>query len=538
MKKTNKTRKIAAMIAAMALAATMAVPSVMMSASAEDVAAVTITGLDASVARTFEVYQVFTGKYDTDKGSFSELKWGSGVTSYDETTVTAGELVADSVLENLGNDARAIVGDLELGTATKTVKSSAATLKIDGLADGYYVIKDVTNMDDKDDANSAWIVQVAADGKTTNIAIKKETPSVDKQVLDETADAEAGATDGWGESADHAINETFQFKLIATIPANDNYAAYDTYQLKFNDTMSSGVTYEDIKSVTITSSTLTGTKALELTASQYTETATAATSKAGLTWSLSIADVKALVNADDADIFGKEEITVEVIYNAHLNENAIISTASGNDLNVNNNKVDLQYSNNPDNTGTGTSLGKTPEDFVWVFTYEVDNTKYKISADSGNELAGAGFTLYSDSAKQTEIKLIDNGDGTYTVADQTATTGVVTEMTSHTGDGIFNIKGLDAGTYYLSETSVPDGYNAADDITITIGATHIENNAKNAANLTLSGTNVDNDIVDTKNSTLPSTGGMGTTLFVIGGGVTAAAAGIYLVSKKRAKYAE
>ena len=538
MKKTNKTRKIAAMIAAMALAATMAVPSVMMSASAEDVAAVTITGLDASVARTFEVYQVFTGKYDTDKGSFSELKWGSGVTSYDETTVTAGELVADSVLENLGNDARAIVGDLELGTATKTVKSSAATLKIDGLADGYYVIKDVTNMDDKDDANSAWIVQVAADGKTTNIAIKKETPSVDKQVLDETADAEAGATDGWGESADHAINETFQFKLIATIPANDNYAAYDTYQLKFNDTMSSGVTYEDIKSVTITSSTLTGTKALELTASQYTETATAATSKAGLTWSLSIADVKALVNADDADIFGKEEITVEVIYNAHLNENAIISTASGNDLNVNNNKVDLQYSNNPDNTGTGTSLGKTPEDFVWVFTYEVDNTKYKISADSGNELAGAGFTLYSDSAKQTEIKLIDNGDGTYTVADQTATTGVVTEMTSHTGDGIFNIKGLDAGTYYLSETSVPDGYNAADDITITIGATHIENNAKNAANLTLSGTNVDNDIVDTKNSTLPSTGGMGTTLFVIGGGVTAAAAGIYLVSKKRAKDAE
>lgn len=538
MKKTNKTRKIATMIAAMALAATMAIPSAMMTASAEDVAEVTITGLDASVARTFEVYQVFTGKYDTDKGSFSELKWGSGVTSYDETDVTAGELVADSVLENLGNDARAIVGDLELGTATKTVQSSAAILKIDGLADGYYVIKDVTNMDDKDDANSAWIVQVAADGKTTNIAIKKETPSVDKQVLDETADAEAGATDGWGESADHAINETFQFKLTATIPANNNFAAYDSYKLVFNDTMSSGVTYEDIESVTITSSTLTGTKALELTASQYTETATAATSKAGLTWSLSIADVKALVNADDADIFGKEEITVEVIYNAHLNENAIISTASGNDLNVNNNKVDLQYSNNPDNTGTGTSLGKTPEDFVWVFTYEVDNTKYKISADSGNELAGAGFTLYSDSAKQTEIKLIDNGDGTYTVADQTATTGVVTEMTSHTGDGIFNIKGLDAGTYYLSETSVPDGYNAAGDITITIGATHIENNDGTAANLTLSGTNVDNDIVDTKNSTLPSTGGMGTTLFLLGGGVTMAAAGIYLVSKKRAKDAE
>ncbi len=539
----KKTRRFAAMVAAMALAATMVAPT-MMNASAEG-AEVSITGLDAAVKRNFEVYQVFTGTYNTTDGTFSDLKWGAGVTKYNSNAVEPNTLVADSVLENLGNDARAIVDKLELGTATKTVQSDAATLTIDGLADGYYVIKDTTNMDDKDDANSAWIVQVAADGKTTSIAIKKETPSVDKQVLDETDDAEAGATGGWGESADHAINETFQFKLKATIPADANLAAYDTYKLKFNDTMSSGVTFESIDSVKISSATLTGDDALELEDSDYSETATTAENKAGLTWDLTINDVKSLVDTNTLGaegaakpIFGKEAITVEVIYSAHLNEGAIITNASGNDLTVNNNKVELEYSNNPDNTGTGEKdTGKTPEDYVWVFTYDVENTKYKISADSGNELAGAGFTLYSDSAKTTAIRLIDNGDGTYTVADQSATSDTITEMTSN-NSGIFNIKGLDAGTYYLSETHVPEGYNAANDITITISATHVENAGGTAANLTLTETNGENDIVDTKNSSLPSTGGMGTKLFIAGGGITATLAAVYLVSKKRSRKEE
>ena len=523
------------MIAAMAMAATMVVPAMSFSAGAEG-AKVSITGLSESVERTFEVYQVFTGTYSSDEGTFSELKWGSGVTSYDGTAVTKDTLVADSVLDGLGSDARAIVEKLALSTEKQEVKSEGESLTIDGLADGYYVIKDVTNMDDKNDANSAWIVQVAAAGKTTEIAVKKQTPSVDKQVKDETEDAEADATDGWGESADHAINETFQFKLTATIPADDNYAAYDSYKLVFNDTMSKGVTFEDIESVTITSATLTGEDAIALGDDDYDSTATEDT--ANLTWSLTINDVKALVNADEADIFGKEDITVEVIYNAHLNEDAIISAASGNNLNVNNNKVQLQYSNNPDNTGTGENdLGETPEDYVWVFTYGVENTKYKISADEGNELEGAGFTLYADSAKTTAIKLIDNGDGSYTVADQNATSGTIEEMTSNAA-GIFNIKGLDAGTYYLSETSVPANYNAADDITITIGATHIENAEGTAANLNLAKTNGKNDIVDTKNSTLPSTGGIGTLMFVLCGGVAAGIAGVYLVSKKKTREEE
>ena len=90
--------------------------------------------------------------------------------------------------------------------------------------------------------------------------------------------------------------------------------------------------------------------------------------------------------------WGEDEIVVEVVYNAHLNENAIVSKSDVTDGVVNNNKVYLEYSNNPDSTGTGTSkTGKTPEDYVWAFTYGVDNTKYKNEALAGNELQNAGF---------------------------------------------------------------------------------------------------------------------------------------------------
>ena len=539
MKKTNNTRKIAAMIAAMALTATMVVPSAMMSASAAS-ASIEITGISATEAHTFEVYQIFTG--DLTDGTFTNLRWGTGISQYDSAAVASGELVPSDTIDAItaltGTDkekANTIISKITPSStkACDNVVSDSGTASITGLADGYYLIKDVTNLDGKDDANSAWIIQVA--GTVTNLAIKNAKPSVDKQIHDEPADAETGHTDtGWGESADHAINESFQFKLTATIPADSDLTAYETYKLMFTDTMSAGVTFESIESVTV-GGTAIATTAYTANKVGSSPAAAPANGDAGISWTLSIDDIIPLIPTGKT--LGSDDIVVEVIYNAHLNENAIISTASGNDLEVNNNKVKLTYSNNPDNTGAGTSkTGETPEDFVWCFTYEVDNTKYKISADPGNELEGAGFTLYSDSAKTNAIKLIDNGDGTYTVADQNAASGTtVTEMTSHAGDGIFNIKGLDAGTYYLSETSVPSDYNAAEDIEIVITATHVENSGGTAANLSLSGSNVDNKIVDTKNSALPSTGGMGTTLFILGGGMTAAAAGIYLVSKKRAK---
>ena len=271
----KKPSKFAAIALAACMVAPMAMAAVPFTASA---ASIEITGIGAE-QHDFEVYQIFKG--DLVSGKLSNLVWGSGITAYNSTSVTAGSKADDAIVAAMsGTDARSIVSKITLGTACKTVSSSSPNLTIDGLEDGYYVVKDVTNLDDKDDANSAWIVQVAGEAHVT---VKTAKPTVDKQIQDEAADKDTNSTDaeGWGETADHAINEQFQFKLTAKIPANDQIKAYDAYKLVFHDSMSAGVTFDSIASVTVAGNPVTA----------YTETATGAADKAGLPWELTIDDV-------------------------------------------------------------------------------------------------------------------------------------------------------------------------------------------------------------------------------------------------------
>ena len=517
----KKMRRFAA-IAAAAMTACMAVPMMgMMTASAESI---TIEGIGTE-AHTFEVYQVFTGTLEN--GKLTALKWGSGVSAYNGSPVTDDSAVSDTDAAAFTalTDARDVIDMVTLSTtkACEDVVSSGPSVTIDGLTAGYYIVKDITNFTDKDDANSAWIVQVAT--SNTTVSIKNAKPAVDKQIQDETTDAEDGATNGWGESADHAINEKFQFKLTATIPANStNLKYYDTYKMVFQDDLSAGVTFDQIDSVTVNGQNVT-----------YTETATTATEKAGLAWSLTIDDVIQPVK-DAGGTWGTTAVEVVVTYTAHLNEEAIVSgqnVTNGGVADVENNMVYLQYSNNPDNTGGG-ELGKTEKDYVWAFTYKAENTKVS-NTENGAKLAGAVFELTD--ADGNIVKLIDNEDGTYTVADQTATSGVVTELTSNSV-GKFDIIGLDAGTYTLTETDAPEGYNICEPVTFTITATHKEV-AGTAVNMTLNGdATPSNTIINKEGASLPSTGGIGTTLFYVIGGTLAAGAGVALIAKKRMKNEE
>ena len=517
----KKVTRIAAMAAAMTLAAAIAFPAVTMTASAEPTT-ITIDNV-GTVAHEFEVYQIMTGKKTSTDKVFTELKWGDGISKYNGTTVTPGADVPNDVLDALsasGFNARTLVtGAAPLLTlsSTKETVTGSGSVPINGLEEGYYVIKDVTDLTSSDDANSAWIIQVA--GPTT-ISIKKAKPTVDKEVFD---NADGSAAAGWGEAADHAINEPFQFKLTATIPEDADLAAYDTYQLVFHDTLSTGVTFDSIDSVTVNDT--------PVAASAYSTTAAAAVKE----WTLTIEDVKEIAGS----AFGTSEVKVEVLYSAHLNESAVVSDDSGTDLAVNNNKVKLEYSNNPDSLGTGGTdeTGETPEDSVWVFTYGIDNTKYRINTDPGNELDGAKFTLHKDTEDGAVVGVTWNAGLNAYVTNGT-TSGDMTSGQGNAGSGKFDIVGLDAGTYYLVEDSAPAGYNVAAPVKITITATHTENSSESGADLTLSKTGDNNKIVDTKNSTLPDTGGMGTKLFIAGGGLTAALAGIYIVSKKRSEEAE
>ena len=397
---------------------------------------------------------------------------------------------------------------------TYVVRAGSNALTIPEAMAGYYLFVDTTDFskDDSYHSYNSFLLMVTKGNWNVPITPKAEKPTVEKKVYD---NPDGTSTGGFGSSADHAINEKFQFQLTATLPDSTNraYDYYDKYSVIFHDTLSDGITYDGPDSVVIKSNNNTYDTTID--PSKYTIT------ESQNSFVVKIPDVKTCAEGLDLN----DGATITVTYTAHLNDKAYVNTAGGSTSNIN--KVYLTYSNNPKDES---SIGKTPESTpVYVYTYQLNNTKYHDDDNPNNVLAGAGFRLYSDEAchDEDEIKLKMNDDDTYSRDFSTEGKGV--EMISGQ-DGQFNVKGLDAGTYYLKETKTPDGYSACKVIPVTIKADHSRNDQVN-----LEGSNLTNDIVNIKAGgiTLPSTGGIGTTLFYVVGGGLMVAAIVLLVTKKR-----
>lgn len=530
----NKVLKGLVAVAATAAMAIAGVAGASTAMAAEGTHTVTIS--PAKSGHTYEAYQIFTGNLGTD-GSLGNVVWGSGIDQSKLAAEGTDALIknkdAATVSQNLAakssdsTDAKAYATAFSGVLSTTHTDSSdfvstgVGSYTISGLSDGYYLIQDKAGtLNEKNDAYTSFILKII--GADVTVAPKSTQPTVDKKIQDETGDAEAGATEGWGNTADHDINESFQFKLDATIPAEANLADYETYKVKFNDTMSKGVTFESIESVTVNGNDGTAAKSWTLTG-DYDATTPATAEDGTQSWSLTIDDV--IAKCEGIKI--AQGFTVEVIYNAHLNEKATVNDASGSTDNEN--SVNLEYSNNPNAEG----LGKTEDKTVYAFTFGITNKKVIDSVD-GDALAGAGFKLYTDEGCTQEYKLVkDDTLGAYrpAKADETAV-----EMQSAT-DGTFPIKGLDAGTYYLKETTTPKGYTTAAVKTIKIDATHSINESGKPQVTLSSDSTLDNKIVDKKGSTLPSTGGMGTVLLYVAGIAVFVLAGATLVMALRRRNA-
>ncbi len=382
---------------------------------------------------------------------------------------------------------------------------------------GYYLVVDTTpfNHGDFDHAYNSFLLMVTHTDWNVPITPKAEKPSVKKEVFDNFDNQDGTSTGDFGSSADHAINEKFQFKLTATLPASTDHAYdyYDTYAVCFKDTLSEGITYDGPDSVVIKSNNNTHDTTID--PSKYTiDTKNLENQNY---FEVNIHDVKAC--AKDAGFDLNDGATITFTYTAHLNEKATVNTTSG--PTDNKNSVQLQYSNNP---RPGDYWGTTPKSEVYVFTYQLNNTKRQNTVD-GPALAGAGFKLYSDAECNNEVGLYQEGEFYYPIKDATGKKAV--EMISGE-NGQFNVKGLDAGTYYLKETITPAGYDTCGVTPVTIKADHSGNDHVN-----LEGSNL--TIVNKKAGgiTLPSTGGIGTTIFYVVGGGLMVAAIVLLVTKKR-----
>jgi fimbrial isopeptide formation D2 family protein/LPXTG-motif cell wall-anchored protein len=486
----------------------------------------------------FKAFQIFKGDVSEDNQKISNVEWGSIIHNSTDflTQLKAAPIIGNEF--NGANNAQDVLA--VISTWHESDDNSIAFARfvchylyptadadpqpyIPGGGDmvsipeggaGYYLVVDTTKFNDGEyyHAYNSFLLKVNKGKFNLQIKPKYVKPTVEKKVYDNDIN-DISSAGGWGSSADHAINEKFQFRLIAKLPASDDraYDYYKEYAVLFNDTLSEGITFDKLDTVEITNGD--GGASQVIDAANYTRTPNGSQS-----FTLSIKDVKTCV----PDL--NKGATITVTYTAHLNDKATVNTAGSPATTENKNSVYLQYSNNP---RISTSLDHTPESEVRVYTYQLNNTKYHDDDTPGHELAGAGFRLYSgkDCTKEQEIKLKKNTtDGTYSPY---FGTDAGDEMISD-NKGQFNVKGLDAGTYYLRETKTPDDYSACPDKEIVISATHDVNH------VSLSG-DLNNKIINKKAGgiTLPSTGGIGTTLFYVVGGGLMVAAIVLLVTKKR-----
>ena len=480
----------------------------------------TITIENNAAGHTYEAYRIFAGDLTEKDGKkvLSNIVWGDGVSDAGKAALgdAAEKAKTITTTEQAAAFAKAVAPYLNAHTDSGTQVEGKYT--ISGLAAGYYLVKDKDNtLDSKDDFYTAYIMEVVGD---VTAQPKGDKPELKKEIKHN----EKGT---WEVVGDNQIGDTVEFRTITTIPDTAGYTEYD---YTIHDTMSAGLTSNVKSAADVTVKVNDGA---ELNAAYYTVTAN------GNSFDLKIDVLKAI-----ADGKMKSGDSLYTYYSGVLNENAKVYDEGNQD-----NEAYLEYSNNPNDT---TGRGQTEKVKVYDWTFKMAVNKVD---EAKKSLTGAKFALSENGAlKVADMKCDDNGvptvtdeliglvkveDGVYRIAtDKDAVSTIVYVMDA----GSPVIKGLDDATdYYLYETLAPKGYNLLDKpvqfkITAeytTDGSALLENYPTVKVGTSEASTNLSTNVINKEGSTLPSTGGTGTTLFYIIGGILAVAAGVVLITKKR-----
>lgn len=398
------------------------------------------------------------------------------------------------------------------------------------VSQGYYLIAE-TKLGNDQDTFSLVMLDTAGQENVT-VSTKEGKPTVEKKIEEKN---DSTGVSSWGDHADYDIGDSINYRITGTV--SSKYAEYKSYYYSFVDTMDAGLTYNGDAKVYV----VNGDSKVEVT-EQFVITADTATNSFTVT-----SNLKELTGVT---VNASTEIVVE--YSATLNENALHGIPG------NENNVYLEYENSPyheadgdNNPTTPNKPGEdtpeddtdgpssTPKDVNIVFTFKAAVNK---TDKDGAALAGAGFTLY----KEIYTPASEGVEENY------AWVKVGTEITGVT---TFNFLGLDAGKYKLEETTVPAGYNKCNDIVFEVVSSYDKTidppvltgiSVKNSDGevvsddegeasfaVVLSEGAVSTDVVNLTGSELPGTGGIGTTIFYVLGGILLVVGVVALVAKKR-----
>ena len=448
-----------------------------------------ITIYDAAVGQTYTIYQILDlESYNNEARAYAykaTTAWNTFINSEAIKGIYV-EVDAQGYVTWKGDADAAAFAKLAQKYAKDnsianqgSVTATTTTVSFNSLDLGYYLV----------DTTLGTLCSLDTTNPDVVMEEKNEVPTNVKTV-------EEDSTGAWGATNDADIGQVVNFKSTITAqPGAENYV--------FHDKMSAGLTY-------------TGDAKI------YTDEA--------MTQELAAGNYMVNDTPDDSDTF---DITFEqdylntitavtklyVKYSATLNESAKVGIAG------NPNESKLSYGEI--NQETGKPGSTTPPSETKTYTWDVDVFKYTMNGETEKALAGATFTLSKNADGFNPIALVSEGNNVYRV-EKTNETDTVTEITTD-ATGKFTIKGLDADTYYLTETAAPAGYNKlAAPVTIVIGENGVVNGTTEAPQ------GVDEvKVLNQSGTELPSTGGIGTTIFYIVGGVLVVGAVVLLVTKKR-----
>ncbi len=450
--------------------------------------------------KTFNAYKVFSLTYSGDAYTYSTDSTCLSSSGYGSYTIENLQSADQDGMQAFGNYVyeNYIKGKSPTVAGTATASGETAIISVSNA--GYYLVyaeaDNVNGADGKDAVTSLVLCDTASPNASVNL--KLDAPSLTKEIKHN----ELGS---WGVVGDNQIGDDVEFRLITKVPSINGYSDY-TYVI--HDTMTTGLTFKELVNVKINDGT-------ELASTYYEYTGNGQ----NLTVTVKIKEAIA------AGVIEKDDM-LYTYYKATLNKNALKSEAR-NTTQHNDNEAYLEYSNNPYDS---TSKGETPHVKVYDWTFAVSIHKVGINGGNTIDLAGAGFTIKDNG---TVVKFTQTSDG-YVVDPSGTVTEIITPA-----NGTFKLLGLDdSKAYILEETTVPDGYSKCENVTLNITAGYNDNgNELTTLSLTADGAKSVADMtatIENKSGTkLVGTGGIGTTIFYIAGGVLMAGAVVLLVVKRR-----